>query len=116
MLYDIRKLINENKEKLIPFYILWSTDVVVSPPSVYLQYVRSKLPVNIAVAGQNCYKTEKGAYTGEIRYTMMHYKSLFSCNNGAAFHSEWGDTLEFPYNNSQNVILNISYYDSRNNK
>ena len=45
--------------------------MVVSPPSVYLQYVRSKLPDNIAVAGQNCYKTEKGAYTGEIRYALL---------------------------------------------
>ena len=45
--------------------------MVVSPPSVYLQYVRSKLPVNIAVAGQSCYGTEKGAYTGEISPLML---------------------------------------------
>ena len=44
------------------------SEVVVSPPSVYLSYVREKLPVSIGVAAQNCYKVEKGAFTGEIRY------------------------------------------------
>ncbi len=45
-----------------------SPEVVVSPPTCYLQYVRQKLPASIAVAAQNCYKAEKGAFTGEVRY------------------------------------------------
>ena len=45
-----------------------SSEVVVAPPAVYLQYVREKLSPSVAVAGQNCYKAEKGAFTGEIRY------------------------------------------------
>ncbi|KAJ8320213.1 hypothetical protein KUTeg_001800 [Tegillarca granosa] len=44
-----------------------NTEVVVSPPAVYLDYTRSKLNPKIGVAGQNCYKVEKGAFTGDIR-------------------------------------------------
>ena len=44
------------------------TEVVVAPSSVYLAYVREKLPAVVGVAAQNCYKTEKGAFTGEISY------------------------------------------------
>lgn len=43
-------------------------EVVVAPPTIYLQYVQERVPQAIAVAGQNCYKCEKGAFTGEIRY------------------------------------------------
>jgi len=43
------------------------TEVVVSPPSLYLQYVQENLPPNVGAAAQNCYKAEKGAFTGEIR-------------------------------------------------
>ena len=39
-----------------------------APPSIYLAYVRDKLPATLGVAAQNCYKAEKGAFTGEIRY------------------------------------------------
>jgi len=42
-------------------------EVVVSPPSAYLAHVRQKLPNSISVAAQNCYKCNKGAFTGEIR-------------------------------------------------
>ena len=44
-------------------------EVVVAPPSLYVAYVRERLPASIGVAGQNCYKAEKGAFTGEIRYS-----------------------------------------------
>ena len=39
-----------------------------APPSIYVQYVRGKLNQQLGVAAQNCYKVEKGAFTGEIRY------------------------------------------------
>lgn len=45
-------------------------EVVVAPPTIYLQYVQERVPQTIAVAGQNCYKCEKGAFTGEIRYVI----------------------------------------------
>lgn len=48
-----------------------NTEVVVSPPAVYLDYTRSKLNPKIGVAGQNCYKVEKGAFTGDISANMI---------------------------------------------
>ena len=47
------------------FYTI--TEVVVAPPAIYMEYTRGKLGKNIGVAGQNCYKVEKGAFTGDIR-------------------------------------------------
>ena len=44
------------------------TEVVCGPPAIYLDYVRQKLDKCIGVAAQNCYKVEKGAFTGDIRY------------------------------------------------
>jgi len=48
-----------------------NTEVVVSPPTCYLEYVRSKLDQRIGVAAQNCYKAEKGAFTGDISPAMI---------------------------------------------
>merc|ERR1712223_1849685 len=48
-----------------------NTDVVVAVPAPYLDYVRQKLPASIAVAGQNCHKVAKGAFTGEISTGMI---------------------------------------------
>lgn len=47
------------------------TDVVVSPPAIYMEYVRSKLNQQIGVAAQNCYKAESGAFTGDISPQMI---------------------------------------------
>lgn len=55
-----------NEGKLDP-----NTEVVVSPPAIYLEYTRSKLNSKIGVAGQNCYKLEKGAFTGDISANMI---------------------------------------------
>lgn len=48
-----------------------NTEVVVGVPFIYLSYVRSKLPENLGVAAQNCYKVAKGAFTGEISPAMI---------------------------------------------
>jgi len=48
-----------------------NTEVVVGVSPCYLDYVRSKLPSTIGVAAQNCYKAEKGAFTGEISPAMI---------------------------------------------
>ena len=48
------------------------TEVLVSPPALYLDFVRQKLKPSFHVAAQNCYKTEKGAFTGDIRYIFYH--------------------------------------------
>jgi len=48
-----------------------NVDVVVAPPAPYLSYVRESLHASIHVAAQNCYKTAKGAFTGEISPAMI---------------------------------------------
>jgi len=48
-----------------------NTDVVVAPPSCYIQYSREKLPGNVHVAAQNCYTEASGAFTGEISPLMI---------------------------------------------
>lgn len=54
------------------------SEVVVAPPFIYLTYVRDKLPATLGVAAQNCYKAEKGAFTGEVRYNFL-YISMCIC-------------------------------------
>jgi len=46
-------------------------EVVCAPPQCYLGYVKSKLSSDVFVAAQNCYKVEKGAFTGEISPAML---------------------------------------------
>ena len=49
-----------------------STEVVVGVPGCYLQYVVDKLASSsVKVAAQNCYKVEKGAFTGELAPAMI---------------------------------------------
>nr|CAB3267181.1 triosephosphate isomerase B-like [Phallusia mammillata] len=48
-----------------------NTDVVVAPPSIYLQYLSASITNQVKVASQNCYKVAKGAYTGEISPDML---------------------------------------------
>jgi len=45
--------------------------VVVSPPTVYLEYTRGQIPAAVGVAAQNCYKTKSGAFTGELSPAMI---------------------------------------------
>jgi triosephosphate isomerase len=48
-----------------------NAEVVVAVPAPYLDHVRRSLPSEIGVAAQNCYKAEKGAFTGEISPGMI---------------------------------------------
>jgi len=48
-----------------------NTEVVVAPPSCYLEYTRTKLRKEVAVASQNCHDKPKGAFTGEIAPAMV---------------------------------------------
>ncbi|KAF9004631.1 triose phosphate isomerase [Cyathus striatus] len=43
-----------------------NTEVVISPPSIYLIPVRDQVRKEIQVAAQNCYFKDSGAFTGEI--------------------------------------------------
>lgn len=46
-------------------------DTIVAPPALYIPHVQSKLPGNVQVAAQNCYKVAKGAFTGEHSPAML---------------------------------------------
>uniref|UniRef100_A0AAX7URV5 Triosephosphate isomerase n=1 Tax=Astatotilapia calliptera TaxID=8154 RepID=A0AAX7URV5_ASTCA len=48
-----------------------NVEVVCGAPSIYLDFVRSKLDSKFGVAAQNCYKVPKGAFTGEISPAMI---------------------------------------------
>lgn len=48
-----------------------NTEVIIGCPAPYLDYVRGLLPPSVAVSAQNCYKVEKGAFTGEISPAMI---------------------------------------------
>jgi len=61
------------------------TEVCVAPPAVYLESVRNLLNQNFHVAAQNCYKVEKGAFTGEISPQMIQD---MGCNYVILGHSE----------------------------
>jgi len=48
-----------------------NTEVIVGCPAVYIEYAKSLLPAEIAVAGQNSYKVPSGAFTGELSPAML---------------------------------------------
>jgi len=60
-------------------------EIMVSPPSIYIAYVRDKLKSGISVSAQNCYKVGKGAFTGEISAEMA--KDM-GCDTMILGHSE----------------------------
>uniref|UniRef100_V9KUX9 Triosephosphate isomerase n=2 Tax=Callorhinchus TaxID=7866 RepID=V9KUX9_CALMI len=47
------------------------TEVVCGAPAVYIEFARKHLDAKFAVAAQNCYKVQKGAFTGEISPAMI---------------------------------------------
>ena len=49
------------------FVAISFTEVVVGVPAIYLDYCRKNLKATVGVAAQNCYKAEKGAFTGAIK-------------------------------------------------
>ena len=51
---------------------------MVGVPGCYLQYVADKLSgCAVGVAAQNCYKAEKGAFTGELAPAMIQVIQSF---------------------------------------
>jgi len=46
-------------------------EVVVGVPGCFLEFARKTLPAGVGVAAQNCYKAEKGAFTGELAPAMV---------------------------------------------
>jgi len=64
---SIIKMMNES----ICGKTLLNTEVVCSPPTCYLEYVRLRMAYGMGVAAQNCWKAEKGAFTGDISPAMI---------------------------------------------
>jgi hypothetical protein len=50
---------------------LFLAEVVVSPPFVFLPFVKSLLRSDFHVAAQNCWVRKGGAFTGEVRYVQI---------------------------------------------
>ncbi|KAK9875898.1 hypothetical protein WA026_009685 [Henosepilachna vigintioctopunctata] len=66
-----RKTIDEIIKFLKADDIPTDNEVVVGVPALYLDYVQQRKPKNVEVAAQNCYKADKGAFTGEISPSML---------------------------------------------
>jgi len=62
LLADIDRIVDHlNGSSLDP-----NTEVVISPPAIYLLHVRDRVKQGVLVAAQNCYSEKQGAFTGEI--------------------------------------------------
>ncbi|EJT99495.1 triosephosphate isomerase [Dacryopinax primogenitus] len=62
LLADIDRIVDHlNASHLDP-----NTEVLISPPAIYLLHVRDRVKKGIEVAAQNCYSEKQGAFTGEI--------------------------------------------------
>ena len=49
-----------------------NVEIVVAPPSIYIEYTRARLSPKFHLSVQNCNDKEKGAFTGEISPEMAH--------------------------------------------
>jgi len=66
---SITKLVKELNVGTIP--AREKAEVVVSPPAIYLEFVKNQIRTEIEVSAQNCYSEPKGAFTGEISADMI---------------------------------------------
>jgi triosephosphate isomerase len=57
-------------------------EVVVAPPFVYLEFVKSLVKPEIAVSAQNCFSEAKGAFTGEVSADQLQ---VHSCKRSLPF-------------------------------
>ncbi|KAG0166554.1 triosephosphate isomerase [Apophysomyces sp. BC1015] len=64
---QVKSLVEQLNNTAIPS----GTEVVVSPPAIYVDRVRQALKKEIGVAAQNSYVKPSGAYTGEIRTSTL---------------------------------------------
>nr|UDB72884.1 triosephosphate isomerase [Hemiscorpius lepturus] len=48
-----------------------NTEIVLGCPAIYLEFAQKAMPPNVSMAAENCYKVEKGAFTGEISPAMI---------------------------------------------
>ncbi len=60
-------------------------EVIVAPPSLYVDFICTMVEKGISVAGQNCHAKDFGAYTGELSAEMLQSVGATYCLVG---HSE----------------------------
>ncbi|XP_014250808.1 triosephosphate isomerase-like [Cimex lectularius] len=65
------KMVEDVVNLLKEFELDKNVEIVVCPPSVYLQKTGCLLPSNVYLGAQNCYKEAKGSFTGEISPAMI---------------------------------------------
>ncbi|KAG8495013.1 hypothetical protein CXB51_012718 [Gossypium anomalum] len=66
---EVKKIVTTLNEAEVPSEDV--VEVVVSPPFVFLTFVKSLLRSDFHVAAQNCWVRKGGAFTGEIRYRFI---------------------------------------------
>ncbi|XP_014272812.1 triosephosphate isomerase B [Halyomorpha halys] len=66
-----RKDIEELFKKLEKADLNPEVEVIVAPPALYLEFSKCRVPKNMHLAAQNCFKVPKGAFTGEISPAML---------------------------------------------
>jgi len=69
---SIATLLNDLNTGKVPS----SVEVVVAPPSIYLEQVSKNVRPDFGVSAQNCYFESKGAFTGEISSEMIKDSGL----------------------------------------
>ncbi|KAH7170269.1 triose-phosphate isomerase [Dactylonectria macrodidyma] len=84
-----------------------STQVVVSPPALYLSLVRETIRDDIEVAAQNVYDKPNGAYTGEISVSQLKDSNI---NWAILGHSERRTIL----GESDDVVSSKTKYATEN--
>lgn len=79
---EVAKLLNAIKQGINTV----SCDVVICPPSLFLEQVQRELTgTDIALGAQNAHPQNEGAFTGEISFAMLHE---FACTYVIVGHSE----------------------------
>ncbi|KAL0931012.1 triosephosphate isomerase [Colletotrichum truncatum] len=84
-----------------------NTEVVVSPPAIYLQLVRESLRKDIEVAAQNVFDKPDGAFTGEISVSQLKDNNI---NWAILGHSERRTILK----ESDAVVASKTKYATEN--
>ncbi|KAK1971859.1 triosephosphate isomerase [Colletotrichum sublineola] len=84
-----------------------NTEVVVSPPAIYLQLVRDSLRKDVEVAAQNVFDKPNGAYTGEISVSQLKDMNI---NWAILGHSERRTILR----ESDEVVASKTKYATEN--
>ncbi|KOX67171.1 Triosephosphate isomerase [Melipona quadrifasciata] len=93
-----------------------NVEVVVGVPSIYLTYVKSILPDNVSIAGQNTYKVAKGAFTGEISPAMLSDNGIpwvvIACIGEKLEEREAGKTEEVVFRQTKAIADKIKSWDN----